>query len=875
MASWIMPADPLRPRVLGHLWSHFTWRHWCHTPWRTVILIGILALGVAVFFSIRLANRAAIAGFQLFSENVTGTSDLVITSPAGKLPVTVLPQIREALGDLPAGLFPVLESTAVLPSHTVAGHGQQTFEMLGVDLAALSNIVYLSGGSEVPLNVRMSPVTAASGPPIYVTRAAAEAHGWRENEDVQLTIDDAIHTLHVAGFLPSSEFSIQAPDRLIVIDLPALQQLTGQTEEIHRVELRIPSGHWESEWRRVARERLEKGSEERWLVETPDQRRESGRMMTQAFRLNLSILSCLALLVGIYLILQALEAAVVRRRPEIATLRALGVSPFAIRRAWQFEALILGLLGTVIGLLLGWALAQLTVRAIAQTVNTLYYSNTTEAAAWHWGEAALASALGILASGVAGWLPARDASLTPPAQMLQRGTRADGLKVLLKPWVGIVFVLLALAAHGAPAWRTAQGGVLPLGGYVAAFFWVAGAGILAGLWFPCIARLGGRLGQRVPELFYAASQLLQATGRHRLATAGLVVAVAMAGGMSILVGSFEQTVQRWLDQVMKADLFIAPQGSGNASSRNRLSEQTWRALIADAAVANAEVSQFHRIRYEGVPVILAGVGFEGALAPESGPIWLEEPESMDPPPGVDEIWGVMSEPFAYRFHHAVGDMIDVPTPTGVLAVRLVGIYADYGNEFGTIAIERETLARAFEDSRAARMAIHLRSGESLTETQERWARSFPGMVISNNRQLREEAVRIFHQTFAVTHGLKWIGILVAIAGLGLALASMLLERSRELATLRALGMTPARTARATAWESLGIALAGLVTGFLLSVVLGHLIVYVINRQAFGWTLLFTLPWQEFLILALGVCAVSGLVGYGIGRRQAASLRTGG
>jgi putative ABC transport system permease protein len=349
-----------------------------------------------------------------------------------------------------------------------------------------------------------------------------------------------------------------------------------------------------------------------------------------------------------------------------------------------------------------------------------------------------------------------------------------------------------------------------------------------------------------------------------LATAGLVVAVAMAGGMSILVGSFESTVTRWLDTVMKADLFVACQGTGNASSRNRLQESTWRALQNEPGVANCEVSQFYRIRLGKKPTILAGVDLrasQGSLAP----VWLEAPPA-DLADVEGKTWGVMSEPFAYRYNKRVGDTIDVPTPSGPQTVSLVGIFADYGNEFGSIVVERDVLSRWYDDTRAARMAIALEGSADLAAVQADWLQRYPGIVVTNNRELRGEALRIFHQTFAVTHGLKWIGVFVALAGLALALASMLAERQRELTTLRALGLGHREIGRAAAWESVGLATAGLIVGVLLSLVLGHLIIFVINRQAFGWTLLFQVPWSDLAILVGGVLAISAIVGYATGAR---------
>jgi putative ABC transport system permease protein len=521
----------------------------------------------------------------------------------------------------------------------------------------------------------------------------------------------------------------------------------------------------------------------------------------------------------------------------------------------------MGLLGTLLGLALGWGIAQFTVRAIAQTVNTLYFHSTTEAASWHWGEAALAGLLGLTASALAGWLPARDAAATPPAQMLQRGNRSDGFRWLLRPSVGVALVGLALVAHQLPPWRTADGGATPWAGYLAAFLWVGGAGILAGQLFAPLARWGQKGSSRQPSRFYAASQLREATGRHRLATAGLVVAVAMAGGMSILVSSFETTVTRWLDQVMKADLFVASQGSNSQASHQRLQASLWQALWNAPEVVDGHLSQSFEIDFEAQHTRLTGIATkqEGSLL---GPIWLKRPASpfLQTTPSSARTQGVISEPFAHRFQRDVGDVLVLPTPLGPQEVEVVGIYADYGNEFGNVIIPLATLHQWFQDDRVRRLSVTLREDASLEALQARWRQDHPGIVVTDQRTLRNEALRIFHQTFAVTHGLKWIGIAVAMAGLGLALASMLMERERELMTLRALGLTRKGIGQSAAWESLGMATAGLIGGLFLSLILGHLIIYVINRQSFGWTLLFQIPWREFLWLGAGLLAISALTG---------------
>jgi putative ABC transport system permease protein len=201
-------------------------------------------------------------------------------------------------------------------------------------------------------------------------------------------------------------------------------------------------------------------------VTSPGAKRETAEMMTRAFRLNLTVLSLIALLVGLYLIFQALDGAVVRRRGEIAILRSLGVEERAIRRAWLAEAAVLGVFGGALGVLLGWAGAQFSVRAVGQTVNALYYATTVASATPSLVEILLGIGLGLVASLAAGWWPAREAARTPPAQVLVRhAAAAPGAALLRHAWIGVALVAAGCACALLPPLRFAGGGRFPLAGY--------------------------------------------------------------------------------------------------------------------------------------------------------------------------------------------------------------------------------------------------------------------------------------------------------------------------------------------------------------------------------------------------------------------------
>ena len=875
--------NPPRPQQhlgleLLALWQQFTWRHWVQAPISTAILAGILSLGVGVFFSIRLANRAAVSGFSLFTESLNGESDLVITPPARKLSVRALGEIRRELGDLPVSLFPVLETTATRPDPRGDGFNAEQFHLVGVDLLALPNLIFLNppsyrppvdfseGDQETPSSWRLE---TGEGPQVFVTEAGSREHGLKTGDFFSLVLGSRETRFEVVGIIPEDKFTAGKPAELLVMDLPQLQLLTQQTTYIDRIECRIPMGPNYSRWLKEATQKLQSADSPLWEVDLPERQRQTGAVMTRAFRLNLTILSGLALMVGIYLVLQALEAAVIKRRTEIATLRSLGVSPKAIKAAWLIESACLGTIGSLAGLALGFGGAQLAVGAIAQTVNSLYYSNTTTAAGWDTGEACFAFSIGVIASLIAAWLPAREAASTPPAQVLARGNTSDGLHFLSHPRKGIVALILACLACALPPISLGPGVNFPGGGYVAALALVIGTTILSGLGFRPLAKGLLRIFHDSAWVGYAMSHLRRPSGRHRLTAAGLVVAIGMAAGMSLLISSFERTMTSWIQQALKADLYIATKGVGNISSDNRIDAETWQDLVQQPEVQEAEVGQMFPIRFRDADTYLVGASF-GRKAGWRHMVWIEEPDTpfgeMNHERPVSP--GVINESFQQRFNVQSGDTLHVPTPQGPQQVRVAGIFADYGNERGAIVISRDLVTEWFRDDRALNVALHLFPDTDPDKVRNRLTTKHPGLVVRTNRHLRAEVMEVFHETFSVTHALKWIGVTVALIGLALGLWSILLERRGELRILKEMGLNRLGIALATTAEGLGISLVGLLAGSLLSIALGWVLIYVINYQSFGWTLAFKIPWADLVYLSLGIMAIGAVVSFLVGYRGA-------
>jgi putative ABC transport system permease protein len=333
------------------------------------------------------------------------------------------------------------------------------------------------------------------------------------------------------------------------------------------------------------------------------------------------------------------------------------------------------------------------------------------------------------------------------------------------------------------------------------------------------------------------------TGRHGFAAAALAVAVGMTVGMGVMVRSFEATVEGWIGDSLRADVYVAPLGPGGAGSRHRLTAEQADAVAADPAVAAADRYQAVPFAFRGRPTTLASGDFE-VTGPRGHLPMVQGGASVDVlarihRDGLDAPGAVASETFARRFGLKVGDDVALDPARHV---TLRGIYGDYGNERGSLILDRPVFVAWLGDARAASLALYLKPGASPEAVVQRLAAAHPGLQFRSNQALRAQVERIFHQTFAITYALEVIGLAVALTGLVQSLVGLALGRRGDIWTLRALGGGDGAITLVLLGEGVAVALAGCLGGLGLGLLLSRILVQVLNPQAFGWTLAYHLPW---------------------------------
>jgi len=574
--------------------------------------------------------------------------------------------------------------------------------------------------------------------------------------------------------------------------------------------------------------------------------------------------------VGAFLIYNTISVSVVRRRVEIGILRAVGSARSAILALFLAEAAMFGLVGAAIGVVLGRILAEGTVGLIAGTVNALYTTSRPAAiilTTAEWWTGILTGAIVALGSAFG---PAREAMLISPVEAMSRGAREHHAALRWKR--GLVLAgVFALLAVGASQMSALDG--YPIGGYASALFAIAAAATAAPGLVLAVNRATRRLARRRAESLLAGRSLTASLSRSSVVVAALATAIAMMASVGIMVGSFRETVAVWLDSQLRADLYVRPATPAAAGENPPLPREVPGILASTPGVEAVDLFHALPFHFRGERATLGGGNM--SIVRRYGRLRFLPGEDRDAilraMPGAD--LAIASEPFANRHHLRAGDRITIPIGPNHVTLTIGGIYYEYSSSQGYLLLDRSTLLRYLPDQPPTNAAVYLHRGvdpEKVRADLQLRAASL-GITVAPNRMLRQGAIEIFDRTFAITWALEAVAIVVAMLGAANSLLALVLDRRRELGLLRYLGASGPQVRRMILTEAayLGVLaiLLGLVLGFALSLVL----IFVVNKQSFGWTIQFHAPLALLAGSLTLVWCVTVLAGF-YPAKVAASLR---
>lgn len=828
------------PRLL--LFYRLIVRPLLREPVRAGLTALAVALGVAVVLAIDLAGDAATGSFRSSMETLAGDNDLEIVTPGG------VPE--NLVGTLTSLPYPIRISPRI-EDYAVIAETKKSLPLIGLDLVAegsgYDQLNSENAGNTPSLEEGFENLASLDS--IWVGASL----GFKAGDRVRLLINDQVHEYVIRGAYPDSNGNESA----IVMDIATAQRTLARHGRVDRILLKVPPTASLEEWQQRLRSVLPAGVE----LRPQGAGTNENRRMLAAFRWNLRLLSYVSLIVGAFLIYNTISVSVVRRRPEIGIVRALGASRRTILSAFVGEAACLGIAGALIALPLGRFMATGAVKLMAATVESLYVSSRPGPIELNYSSVFLALTIGVGVAIASAYSPAREAALVSPVEAMGRGRREYDVRVHKGRdlWLAGVLSLAAAAASRANAVAGK-----PLFGYLAAILLVVASALAIPAVVNALLTISSKILGKIfgVEMLLASRSLAGSLRRTSVLVGALSTAIAMMTAVGIMVGSFRETVAVWMGDQLPADLYLRPAGSAAADRHPTLSLGLAEKIAELPGVAAVDRLRAYEISYENLPATLLSVDVDVARSRHNSDFFSGRSKEEVLGELRDSNVVLVSEPFANKHNVKSGDFITLALGGRSGSFRIADVYYDYSSERGNILMDRQSLLRYLPDPAPSNLAIYVSSEANLDAVRHEIEQAASGqrVLLFSNRDLRREAIRIFDRTFAITYALEAVAVLVAVMGIAGALLALVIDRRRELGLLHFLGAAKNQIRKLILVEAglLGLLanIAGLVLGFALSLVL----IFVINKQSFGWTIRFHWPMGILLAAITIVYAATVLAG---------------
>jgi putative ABC transport system permease protein len=857
-------------------------RRWRRERARVLLTVLGVALGVSVFVAVRLASRSAMASFADTVDAVSGRANLQISAVADGFDERLYARIRREPGVRAAAPVVEVNTLARAGAPAAAGAGavemgeragyDETLMVLGLDPFVERPFARLADDPDsldlaAALTLLVRPRTVA------ITRTLAARHGLRAGDTLTVLASGAPVPLTVAAILGSESLQQAMGGNVVIADIATVQEVFARLGRLDRVDLIVGARD---------RERVSTALAA-WLPadarpERPQARTQQVENLVRAFSLNLLALSFIAIFVSTFLIFNAVALAVVRQRRDIGVLRALGLTRHQVVALFLVEGLLLGTSGGLAGTALGALAANLALHQVGRTLTVLYLVGQTTRLWLDPFTLLVGVLIGVFSALASALAPALEAANTPPGATLREGSRIEAGRMRYGR-LGAAGGLALLAAGGVAAWTIAAR--QPLGGFVSAFLLLAGFSLLAPLWTLAAERLASPLARRFGIAATLGARAVRETAaRASVVIAALMVAVGMLVALTIMVGSFRSTVDTWITQSLRGDLYVEPVGHRASQRATSLPAE----LVAGA-------SRLHGVAavdtYRASSCVLDGlltnvVGIEFAVQRAHGRLQFVGGEDARTvlARALAEGGVIVTESFAHRHRVRTGEPLALPTPAGRILLPVEGVFYDYSSDAGAVLMDRALYTRLWRDDRTESLALYLEPGARGDSVRAAFVRlAGPGRLlhVTPNQALRKRVLLVFDETFQITWVLQTIAGAVSVLGVISTLTTLVLQRRRELAVLRAAGALRGQVRTLVLVESGVLGAAGSLLGCLAGFVLALLLVHVINRQFFGWSIRMTVdPWVfvRAVVLMTFTATLAGLVPARLaaGRATAAALR---
>ena len=816
-----------------------------------IVALVAIAIGIATAFSIHLINTAAFNEFSAASKSLSGQSDLQVYGRKAFFDESLYPLLanREAV----ALANPVLELDVVVPGK-LQNRNDHKLKIIGIDMFRAVHI----SPDLLGLTEEGKTLDRLADDAIFLSPAAMEWLQVKQDDTLSLNVGLQTITLRVAGGLVRA----RAGQRIAVMDIGVAQWHFQQLGLLSRVELKLKNGVNHAAYKVKLAEQL---GESYRVTEAIDQEKRIANM-SRAYRVNLNMLALVALFTGTFLVFSTQVLSVIRRRQQFALLRVLGFTRQQLLQQIITEGAILGVIGSLLGLGLGYAIAATAIQLLGGDLGTNFFPGVKPSIYFDPVAAVIFFLVGLIVTMLGSIAPALEAARAKPALALRSGSEDVAMAKFSPPWFAVICLSVALLFTQLPPIFE-----LPVFGYLAiALLLIGGIALMPRLAAWAFSKLLSQLQRyRLSAVFtLVLARLANAPNQAAIALGGILASFSLMVAMAIMVTSFRVSIDDWLGHVLPADLYVRAAASGDQGGFQPDTQKTiaelpgfdrvdfFRTQQVSLEVNRPEITLFarpvDRIDARNTLPLTDDRIAPGALPENVMPIWVSE---------------AMVDLYGYR----VGEKVTLPVGTTSSEFLVAGVWRDYGRQFGAVQMQLADYQRLTGDLSVNTVALWLHTGMTADAAIAN-LRQLPfgtALEISRSSDMRALSLEIFDRSFAVTYILEMVAVVIGLLGVTASFSAQTLARAKEFGMLRHIGVMRRQIFAMLAAEGGLLTLLGIVLGFVLGWSISLILVFIVNPQSFHWTMQLHLPWGWLTMIA-GIMLVSAALTALLSGRQAVS-----
>jgi putative ABC transport system permease protein len=819
---------------------------WRAHPVRALLAIAAITVGVAMGFAIHLINAAAFNEFSAAIKSLSGQADIQVAGREALFDEAIYPRLARHQGVALAS--PVLELDAGVPG--VRG----ALKIIGIDAfraGAVSPDLLGVPAADQPLDMLADDA-------VFLSPAAMAWLNAATGKTVALRSGTSDFTLRVAGGL----LRARAGQRIGVMDIGAAQWRFKQSGKLSRVDLKLREGVDRNRFERDLARELERDFPGRFEVAQPNDEDQHSRnnTLSRAYRVNLTVLALVALFTGAFLVFSTQALSVIRRRSQFALLRVLGVERRQLLGQVLLEGASLGLIGALLGIGAGYALAAAALHFFGADLGAGLFSGVRPELQFTPVAACVFFALGLGVALLGCLAPAFEAARAAPAVALKSGSDEAALARLARIWPSLACLVAAgLLTRAPPLFE------LPLFGYGAiALLLIGGIGMMprvASSVFSAVNRAAMARARQRPVPALTLARLANASGQAAIALGGVLSSFSLMVAMAIMVSSFRTSVDDWLVQILPADLYVRNAASGNTTA---FGPPQQAALAALPGVARAQFLRSRQVSLDPARPAITLIARDIDAA-DPGKAMVMVGASARVPPGAMPAW--VSEAMLDLYRVKVGARLALPLNGQLREFFIAGAWRDYANQAGSVQLRLADYRALTGDPDVSDAALWLQPGVTADQLEAR-LRALPfgaALMFARPGQIRALSLKVFDRSFAVTYLLEAIAIAIGLSGVAATFSAQTLARAREFGMLRHVGATKGQILGILAFEGGALTALGVACGFGLGLLISLILVFVVNPQSFHWTMQLHLPWGLLASVAAALLAASVLTALVSGR----------